>query len=398
MRKFIFFLLLFVFSAIPWAQAKIQNISATGEYFSVVGADDIFAEERARAEAKRNAVEQTALHIQSESKLKNYKLTHDEICVFAVQILQITKEEISVETIDAKTKKFIVKIDVTADDSNLNLNKILKNKFEIEENTRLYQKLDKLYNEQKNLNQNLKKMYAQNKNPSELSKLKEQTQKNDNEFQIFNFMYRAVEFAQKENYLQATELTEKVLKYDLSNSPLSIDNIYLFLGGCYGHMEKYDKAIMYLKKAYEINPGNETARKTLAVEHYLKIKDCIEKKQHDNAIAEAKILLVINPDDKTAKNILAMSSLLSGIQNYRQGHLNKAAERLKSALSVAPADMDKKFFSSCYMTIGAIYGDLRNYSEALKYYTKLSELNPENEKLKRDVETLKALLEKEKGG
>lgn len=374
-------------------QAQSRIVNATGEYIFFADLNENFAEEKAHFDAKRNAVEQTALYLQSHSKLKNYKVSQDSIRVFAVQILQVIKEETFVEIMDEKTKKFVVKIEAVFDDSRLD-EKFFKRKIEL---TDLYKELNTKYEEQKKFNEDLKRRYSEGVTSSEIALLKSQVSTYDKNFQIISLMSQAIEFSKKENYSKALEISEEVLKYDLNNSPLSVDNIYLFAGGCYVKMENYGKAIEYIKKAYAINPRNESARKAQALEYYFSMKRHADRKEYDKVIEDAQICIVINPDDPNARQLLTNAYLLSGNQYMEKGDLNKAVTRLEDALSVAPQSMGQKFFSACYFKLAELHGELKNYSKALEYYTKLSELNPHDEELKKFVEEFKNLLSQDGG-
>ena len=151
-------------------QAQSRIVNATGEYIFFADLNENFAEEKAHFDAKRNAVEQTALYLQSHSKLKNYKVSQDSIRVFAVQILQVIKEETFVEIMDEKTKKFVVKIEAVFDDSRLD-EKFFKWKIEL---TDLYKELNTKYEEQKKFNEDLKRRYSEGVTSSEIALLKSQ--------------------------------------------------------------------------------------------------------------------------------------------------------------------------------------------------------------------------------
>ena len=71
------------------ASAETKEIISVGTYVMGDGETPTIAEERALMQAKRGAVEQAGTYVQSFSKVKNYRLTEDEVTVLASGIIEV---------------------------------------------------------------------------------------------------------------------------------------------------------------------------------------------------------------------------------------------------------------------------------------------------------------------
>lgn len=73
----------------PMALARTQTIQATGVY--QMGENDSIAaaKEGARKDAMCNAAEQAGVYVRSYSKIRNLKLTDDQVEVISIQTMQV---------------------------------------------------------------------------------------------------------------------------------------------------------------------------------------------------------------------------------------------------------------------------------------------------------------------
>ena len=74
--------------------AKEVEIVASGDYIMDSRLDETpaSATARAREEAKRHAVEQAGVYVQSYSKMINFELSYDEVTTIAARLLKIQDE------------------------------------------------------------------------------------------------------------------------------------------------------------------------------------------------------------------------------------------------------------------------------------------------------------------
>ena len=111
-KKFAIFILLITLLYSRIALAKIIEVKATGTHIIDDGTEEniSIAKERARLEAKRAAVEQAGVFIESYSVVNNMTLIKDEIRMITANILRIKSEEFIVNKQENNFIVFICKI------------------------------------------------------------------------------------------------------------------------------------------------------------------------------------------------------------------------------------------------------------------------------------------------
>ena len=79
-------------------EAEVKTIEADGQYI-MIGADENpgVAADRAHDDAKRNAIEQISIYVESMSEVRDGKLTEDVIRTVSSNVLQIQSSDINVE-------------------------------------------------------------------------------------------------------------------------------------------------------------------------------------------------------------------------------------------------------------------------------------------------------------
>lgn len=88
MRKI--FVTCWIILCVALAMAQPKEIVADGKYIMSDGETPAYAEDRALDKAKRNAVEQAGVYIQSETRVENFELVRDEISCFAGGLIEVT--------------------------------------------------------------------------------------------------------------------------------------------------------------------------------------------------------------------------------------------------------------------------------------------------------------------
>lgn len=129
MRLKIFLIgLLAVLCQMQFVRAEIVPIEAEGNYiFSVDFSENIpTAKEYALEKARRSAVEQAGIYVQSHSELQNSKLLMDKVTVIAGAILEVLKDDYRLNVSDdGKTIEVICTIKARVDTGKINVNDIV---------------------------------------------------------------------------------------------------------------------------------------------------------------------------------------------------------------------------------------------------------------------------------
>ena len=91
----------------PTVEAEVMTIEADGMY-TMIGDDENPAEaaDRARDDAKRAAIEQVSIYVESLSEVRDGKLTEDVIRTVAANVMQIQSSDINLEIVDEYTSIF----------------------------------------------------------------------------------------------------------------------------------------------------------------------------------------------------------------------------------------------------------------------------------------------------
>jgi tetratricopeptide (TPR) repeat protein len=134
-----------------------------------------------------------------------------------------------------------------------------------------------------------------------------------------------------------------------ANAIFSDDSVLVYnLGTDFYSEGKYDEAILYFKKAIEIDPTHEKAYNNLGIIYATK-KDYVTAEQYWNQLVQ------INP-----RNAKAYNNLGSNARDQKQ--YQKAIPLLKKA-----AELDSSF-ANPHQTLGFIYDQLGQKEEAIKEF------------------------------
>lgn len=395
--------------------AQAVTVKATGEYSLPENMDEPFstAIERARTEAKRNAIEQIAVYVSSHSISKGYQLTTDEVEILAAQIIKVKKETSEKEMMKNGDIKFIVNIEATANPDELDLPQILKQKHELEQSVKIHAKLTKLYNEQKSLNDNLKKMYNERinspNNEELLQNIHEQKQMNDKKFLKWNNLVnkwgKSRELMRQEKYDDAILLLKELAAqddYDISFHEL--------IGGCYilpvtkkidelakiptppdmaarknllALLPRLEEAIKYGKKSLQSTHNNDEANTLLGLAHTYKGMIYSFDSQLENAIEELNIALDFIPHSqesiiKSVKGCLSGTYLHMADKCIQQNHVDEALSNIDNAIKNFPENFNPLLLSKIFIYQGDIYLSNHKYKQAVTCYDKALSINPDN--------------------
>ncbi|MBC7474529.1 MAG: tetratricopeptide repeat protein [Candidatus Sericytochromatia bacterium] len=146
---------------------------------------------------------------------------------------------------------------------------------------------------------------------------------------VENIFYQAQESHKVNYFIKAEKLYKDVLEIDKNHF-----NSLSFLGILYGQQDKYQDAILYLKKAYELNKKNAVI--------------C-------NNLAEAY---------------------------RRNGEINNAIKYLTKAIDNNPR------FEQAFFNLGGILSEKKDYKKAIDNYYKVIHINPKNTKAYNNIGNL----------
>lgn len=146
-------------------------------------------------------------------------------------------------------------------------------------------------------------------------------------------------------------------------------NAYENLGTINAYQKNYDDAIIYYNKAIELNPKFYLANNNLGLV-YSYISD------FNNSVLYLKKAIEINPKLSKAHNDL-------GTVYANMGEIDLAINEIKVAIELNPYEIDY------YYNIAIIYEFLENNEDAMYYLNKGLEIDSENEKINKKLESLR---------
>jgi len=130
--------------------------------------------------------------------------------------------------------------------------------------------------------------------------------------------------------------------------------------------EMLDRAIPYLTRALEIHPNYKNAALLLGNAHFY-------KGEYDSAIQSYERTLTIAPEYKDAITNLAVAYRDGGrYAGEKEQNLTKAKKYLERSIQLVDSDPDT------YRLLGITHGMAGEHPQAIKYFTKVAEMLPNN--------------------
>lgn len=242
---------LMIFST-NFANAAPQTIEATGVYVMDTERDETFAvaEDRARKEALRMAVEQSGLYLQSVSKAVNNKLTKDELQVLAAAVLKVQSENVS-KKVDGNNIEFTVSITAEVDADAVNLDELVAKKKNWENRVEENQRQQEEYEQLKAENERLKADFAKATTDSERKKIKAASIQNDKLFQANQYLDKSIEMLNAGEWLSSLDESKKALNTDPTNADVLANRARAHVNA-----NQLETAKDEITKAIELNPKN----------------------------------------------------------------------------------------------------------------------------------------------
>ncbi|MBE8949420.1 MAG: tetratricopeptide repeat protein [Quinella sp. 3Q1] len=249
-RRIIFIFAAWIFFATNFASAAPQTIEATGVYIMDTERDEAFAvaEDRARKEALRMAVEESGLYLQSISKTVNNKLTKDELQVLAAAVLKVQSESVS-KKVDGKNIEFSVSIKAVVDTDAVNLDELVAKKKNWEQRVEENQRQQEEYETLKAENERLKADFAKASNENERKKIKAASIKNNKQFEANQYLDKSVEMLSAGEWLSSLDESKKALELDSTNADVLANRARAHVKA-----NELETAKDEITKAIELNP------------------------------------------------------------------------------------------------------------------------------------------------
>ena len=398
---------LIIFSA-NFAGAAPQTIEATGVYVMDTERDETFAvaQDRARKEALRMAVEQSGLYLQSVSKAVNNKLTKDELQVLAAAVLKVQSENVS-KKVDGKNIEFTVSITAAVDADAVNLDELVAKKKNWENRVEENQRQQEEYEQLKAENERLKADFAKAKTDSERKKIKAASLQNDKLFQANQYLDKSIEMLNAGEWLSSLDESKKALNTDPTNADVLANrarahvsanqletakdeitqaiklnpnnNEYkVILGNVYFAAGEYDNAMDYYNQALAKDKNNAEAYFQRGMIYFNRDKN------FDGAIAEFDTAIAKNPNYAEAYYKRGMAYFHKNVNNPDM--LNRSAP---------PNNLIGAFDNfSKYLT----FDNALNKADAAQRRTQIANLLSTFYRMNGDYETAEKYLNPTNGG
>jgi len=373
----LFMVLFIIVPAICFAEVK--EIIADGTYIMGDGETPVVAEERALLQAKRAAVEEAGVYIESYSQVQNLRLTKDEISIIASGIVETVVLEKQRLIADGGIKFWVkVKCTVNTDSvaSKLHNSSTMESLRKIQEDyAQAMQQIDEL-----------KKKLAQAQNEASKKEILSQISNNDQKFTAIEWFEKATEYSQAGNIDKAIEAYSKAIEINPNYSYAYCDRgvMYQQLGKNDLAIDDYNKAILVDDKniyAY-YNRASQYSDKQKAMEEYNKVISInpnfaeayvqrgiiyFNQKKYSLALDELNKALILNPDINQADVVHTYcGDALSGEKLY-----TLAIASYTKAIELNPKN------ASAYIGRGYAYSDSHQYELALKDFLNANAISPE---------------------
>src|SRR3972149_7174963 len=353
MRKYIFAILVSVLLSYPLhVSAESKEIISEGTYNMGDGETPSVAESRALLQAKRTALEEAGTYVESYSKVKDLKLTEDEIKVLASGLMEVEILD-KKRTVIADGFHFWIKIKARVQTEKMEeMAKRVKEKDVIED----YKRIQEAYDKRQKEIEELKKQLAQAKGEKEKKQIK-------------------AKVTGEEKLFQANERFEKKHKQNIGkvvyNKYTGYPEGYITQSGEYTFgvpigvkeddvFDKYDQN----KKIKSPNTGRPPEKSLSFTNEDLEKYNTAESKERDKAIEANAKAIALNPNDPYAY-------YNRGIAYVQKSQYDRAIEDYNKAIALNPN------YAYAYNNRGIAYVRKGQYGRAISDFQKACDLGDE---------------------
>src|SRR3989338_8620583 len=345
-----FFAMMLFLPSVGFTESK--EIISEGTYNMGDGETPTVAESRALLQAKRTALEKAGTYVESYSKVKDLKLTEDEIKVLASGLMEVEILD-KKRTVIADGFHFWIKIKARVQTEKMEeMAKRVKEKDVIED----YKRIQEAYDKRQKEIEELKKQLAQAKGEKEKKQIK-------------------AKVTGEEKLFQANERFEKKHKQNIGkvvyNKYTGYPEGYITQSGEYTFgvpigvkeddvFDKYDQN----KKIKSPNTGRPPEKSLSFTNEDLEKYNTAESKERDKAIEANAKAIALNPNDDYAY-------YNRGIVYYGKGRYDRAIEDYNKAIALNPNN------PYAYYNRGIAYVRKGQYGRAISDFQKACDLGDE---------------------
>ncbi|MEI6154122.1 MAG: tetratricopeptide repeat protein [Deltaproteobacteria bacterium] len=295
-------------------------------------------------EVKRLLLEELGTYLESETEVKNFQLTKD-------QITTLTAGIVSTEVIEDKWdgKVYWLKAKITANPQDVvkSIDSLRKDRVKVKELEELRKKSEELLKENERLNKQLKTAKGDAKQESAQA-----YNRNIDNLSATEWFEKGYKFSISGNNTDAEKAYSKAIELNPQHA-----GAYNNRGVAYGELGNIQQAIKDYSKAIELNPRIENTYNNRGVA-YRKLGNIQQAIKDFNKAIELKPKYVEVYNNR--------GNAYNNLGNYQE-----AIKNYNKAIKLNPQN------AVAYCNRGAVYYILGNYQEAIKDYNKAIELNPQ---------------------
>ena len=247
-----FFAMMLFLPSVGFTESK--EIISEGTYNMGDGETPTVAESRALLQAKRTALEEAGTYVESYSKVKDLKLTEDEIKVLASGLMEVTILD-KKRTIVGDGFNFWVKIKAKVNPDKIEeMAKRVKEKSVIDD----YKKIQEAYDKSQKDIEELKKQLAQAKGEKEKKQVEAKITDDERLFEARQWFDKGYQYSLNKEHDSAIEAYTKAIALDPNYA-----DAYTNRGIAYALSGNMGRAISDFQKACDM--GNEIGCKNLQI-------------------------------------------------------------------------------------------------------------------------------------
>jgi len=342
------YLILFtIFILIPIHSAFAETKTFIKEYTYHAGDEDSRNSSRTIAlrEVKRLLLEELGTYLESQTEVKNFQMTKDQITTLTAGIVST---EVIEDTWDGKVYWLKAKIAANPQDVIKSIDSLVKNRKKVKELEEFRKKSEELLRENERLNKELKIAKGEKKQEAEQA-----YKRNIDNLSAAEWFERGFGLVISGNHTDAVKAFNKAIELNPQDA-----QAYNIRGITYGILGNYQQEIKDFDKAIELNPRDAQAYYNRGVS-YSNLGNRLQAiKDYNRAIER-------NPQDaKTYYN--------RGISYHELGNYKQAIKDFDKAIELNPQ------YTIAYNNRGVSYNEIGNHQAAIKDFDKAIELNPKN--------------------
>ena len=300
-------------------------------------------------EVKRLLLEELGTYLESQTEVKNFQITKDQITTLTAGIVGT---EIIEDKWDGKVYWLKAKITANPQDVIKSIDSLRKDREKVKELEELRKKSEELLKENERLNKELKTGKGIAK-----QKTAQAYKRNIDNLSSTEWWERGVRLQQSGKRTEAIKAYRKAIELNPQDP-----RAYNLLGTLYGWPGTYQKAIKIYSEGIKMNPQSKLLYSNRGY-YYSALGN------YQQAIKDYNKAIELEPQE--AMTYYSRGGVYSNLDNYQQ-----AINDYNKAIELEPKSI--WFSSMFYSSRGSAYSSLKNYQQAIEDYSKAIELNPDD--------------------